>query len=405
MLVWTTRRPAFPQPLHVRSAILRRAVLCLAIAYALAKFVTMRWGQHTFRGESRKIPERTASLEVSTNILRRSTVLLVALRDGPEQEAALSTWSRYTSELGDDFPPVSILCDHNSAIDNAIRVAPNLQPFYVDRQSSWAEALEQFLVKNRDASTVGLLGEGSLPYLSLPHSINSLTPALAGSTAPTAIVVRSRSGTIHQDGVVESEWLPDTLVAQVWCNLAMLAPSRLVDPVLQQRGVHKPTLLAALPTILGDPSDAGVVLVDGTPALASTVSITGLYSETRDGAYSTGSSRKGIRSANAPSSAAPALYIGTLAKALIFADDENNERDDGHGRDMFITEAPWPPAYVLETVATQEGMVLVTSVNCGYLDMAMNLLRSVRSVGDVKVGSLRVVQTILLTPLKQSEAL
>lgn len=67
-----------------------------------------------------------------------------------------------------------------------------------------------------------------------------------------------------------------------------------------------------------------------------------------------------------------------------------------------IVRAVWPPPYVLETVssnlaasgsrmapprgsAASKGLVVVTNVNCGYLDMATNFLLSVRRTSDIKV--------------------
>lgn len=405
------RRATFP-PRSVRASrrsILRCAVPCLGVGVILVKVVAMLWG-HSGTGDynSRQTAERVAA-EVAAKKMRSSTALLVTLRDnGPTQDAALEMWSRYAGELADVLPPVWILCTPNSTIEEAVRLAPNMLPFSVDSRSSWAEALEQFLGKNEGASIVGLFGEGSLPHSGLSSSIRSVYEALEGSTAPTAVVARSRSSrTVDHRVVVEGgEWLADTLVAQVWCNREMLAPSRLADlEVLPHRSVYRSTLLSVVPAILedpsdrSDPSDAGgggsVILVDGTPVLKSVVSVAGLPKRGRD--YSPASSSQETRGdANAPSDAearSSAFYIGTLENALVIEEDTKIvERDDGRGGGRgttVIAEAPWPPSYVLETVATERGMILVTSVNCGYLDMAVNFLRSVRNVvDDVKVRHL-----------------
>lgn len=68
--------------------------------------------------------------------------------------------------------------------------------------------------------------------------------------------------------------------------------------------------------------------------------------------------------------------------------DTTREGGKGYGRvrPSKIEVAPWPPRYVLEDIATRDaGVVTVTSVNCGYLDMAANFLLSVRRHSDVKV--------------------
>lgn len=43
--------------------------------------------------------------------------------------------------------------------------------------------------------------------------------------------------------------------------------------------------------------------------------------------------------------------------------------------------------YVLETVVTSDGVVIVSNVNCGYLDMSTNFLLSVREASGAKVGA------------------
>lgn len=115
------------------------------------------------------------------------------------------------------------------------------------------------------------------------------------------------------------------------------------------------------------------------------------------------------------------LYIGSLEQALRMPYGSRNEKrafrsqpeqgggGGGHGGDVgggdkagydprsgfysrrsgtqsaIIESAPWPPPYVLSTVAGDTGLIIVTSVNCGYLDMAANFLLSVRRTSDVKV--------------------
>lgn len=41
--------------------------------------------------------------------------------------------------------------------------------------------------------------------------------------------------------------------------------------------------------------------------------------------------------------------------------------------------------YLLEAVATDEGVVIVSNVNCGYLDMSVNFMLSVERTSGAKV--------------------
>ncbi|CAN0340815.1 unnamed protein product [Pylaiella littoralis] len=120
------------------------------------------------------------------------------------------------------------------------------------------------------------------------------------------------------------------------------------------------------------------------------------------------------------------FYIGTLELALSFgaanlsantlkaatasngAGFTTSSSSGGAGvsdKSWDIVKAPWPPEYILETVVQsqfapagfgfgggdtgsekQQGLVIVSSVNCGYIDMAVNFLLSLRrSAIKVKV--------------------
>ena len=77
-----------------------------------------------------------------------------------------------------------------------------------------------------------------------------------------------------------------------------------------------------------------------------------------------------------------AIRIGSSEFALVGAAGRGRGGGDGV---VEIATAPWPPLYVLETVANEDGLVIVNNVNCGYLDFATNFLRSVRRVSSAKV--------------------
>ena len=89
------------------------------------------------------------------------------------------------------------------------------------------------------------------------------------------------------------------------------------------------------------------------------------------------------------------VYIGKVDHALVFGEGKKSAalrgatvagsgpRSDGSG--YAIVKASWPRRYILDGVADAEtGLVVVTSVNCGYLDMAANFLVSVRRHSDVQ---------------------
>lgn len=108
----------------------------------------------------------------------------------------------------------------------------------ISSSASWSDALESFLEAADDSATrdghgpgvidaFGVFGEGSLPPPGLAAAIESLWPALDRSTAPTAILSRSRlwvdSGRTHADSggrdrwseEHDGDWLPDTFISQV----------------------------------------------------------------------------------------------------------------------------------------------------------------------------------------------
>lgn len=214
-----------------------------------------------------------------------------------------------------------------------------------------------------------------LPHEDLAQSIASIDQALAAFLAPTAVLTRSRS---RGDATSPPDWLPDTFISQVWCNRAMMTGVGLDDEAYHRDS----TLLQMLPKFIrahrpggaGTGSDEGpeLIVVDGTSFVPSVFDLDG------DGRQST-------LGGNVAAADGGNLYFGTMNLALIRgggADEDGN--GDGEGV-VSIGEAPWPPVYVLEHVATESGLVLVNNVNCGYLDFATNFLLAARKVSDAKV--------------------
>lgn len=200
----------------------------------------------------------------------------------------------------------------------------------------------------------GLLGEGVLPTPDLVQSITSLQQALSEAADPTAVIARSKSAGNAANG---SQWLPDTFIAQVWCNHAMLAGFGDDGEAFQVA-----SLLELLPRDLRPHRTSKGIsqpsLVDGTHLMPS-ISVW-----------------NGDRLPSNVGVDDGALNIGRLEHALV-------RREEGV---VSIEKAPWPPMYVLEHVVMDAGLVLVNSVNCGYLDMAVNFLLAAREVVcDAKV--------------------
>lgn len=89
------------------------------------------------------------------------------------------------------------------------------------------------------------------------------------------------------------------------------------------------------------------------------------------------------------------LHIGNVEYALVKERGGASQRGGiGSGSESgggyVIQKAMWPRRYILDAVADPEsGLVMVTNVNCGYLDMAVNFLLSVQRHSDVKVGRYR----------------
>ncbi|CAN0443498.1 unnamed protein product, partial [Laminaria digitata] len=356
------------------------------------------------------------------------TALLVALQDGLAGEQALRDWSAYAGtfgfgdqeegeeeekegdERGEEeeesssvaTPSVWVLCK-DTATAQLVDGLPNVKPLLSTPDHPWAEALEDFVLQNEAATVYGLLGQGVLPHPDLGRAIQSLEPALAGSDAPKAVLTRSRSQNGDDGGVVatgidfadggaasssssggggggggggEWVWLSDSFLSQVWVNANMLGLERLDEAGLEGIAVQDMPLLAVISRLIEDPARIGTVLVDGTGVMGSIFAVGG-------GGGRGDEEQQHLLAAAATSDREP-FRIGSAEFALV----KTAGRRGGGGGDHGVVEiatAPWPPLYVLETVANEDGLVIVNNVNCGYLDFATNFLRSVRRVSDAKV--------------------
>lgn len=359
---------------------------------ATAFFVTMCAGGLTSKFSAAAASEEEDSVDEPSLTFDRpdsSVALLVALQDGPAGEDALREWSSYMDGVfeagvpGDQIPSVWIMTSNEEAVALAGEL-PHVGPLSFASQQSWEETLGEFVYQNGAATTFGLLGEGALPHPDIVEAALSLEAALARSAAPTMVLTRSRTTNKNLDGggggggVAEEQggdggsrggggggaWLSDAFASQLWVNADMLVSDRLRGAGLDAHAVQDLSLLHVLPHLIEGALRDAADVVDGTSVVGSLFSV-------EDGGEQ-----------DLPAPEAGGFGIGTLKLALVGGRDGGG---GGGGGDVEVGKAPWPPLYVLETVANEDGVVMVNSVNCGYLDFASNFLQSVRRFSDIKV--------------------
>lgn len=356
---------------------------------------------------------------------KHATALLLELRDGPAGAEHLHDWVTFTQSGTADLPTIWVVCSENSSQTALVReLSPTFEAFIVEDNMSWETVLAKFarqvrhdlarvlgkqtspfgIVKLIDsleractlsslltsrsscatsreqnscaelttqrsllwlsaqkapATVFGLLGAGVLPATDLDQSIANVEKALAGRLTPTVVITRSQSK--RYNGATTPQWLPDTFISQIWCN-GLVMTSQVGFP---RETVRTSTLRGFLPKLISSNQTRAeeLDLVDGTYVVPSVL-----------GAEE--SESQPIAVGNAMAAHGSELRIGTLALALLRSDNGT----------ISIGAAPWPPQYVSEHVATRESMIIVSSVNCGYLDFAINFLLAARTAsGDVKV--------------------
>ena len=187
------------------------------------------------------------------------------------------------------------------------------------------------------------------------------------------MVARSCSEKDEDGGV--REWLPDTFMAQLWFNR---------HPELASHGfgldhltiLDSRSILAVIPLMIRQLHGlADLIIVDSTSFTSLAYDVSSHEQENTE-----------ISFRNAAAANGDDLYIGRLKFALVLENDRSgSDYTDEHFARASILAAPWPPQYVLDTVAGEDGLVLINNVNCGYVDLATNLLRSIQRVSDTKV--------------------
>lgn len=329
--------------------------------------------------------------------------ILLALEKDAAGKNALLAWSRWAEGIASSHrtpPAIWVICTDSTTVAASVQ-APHVDPFFVRDKLSWATVFRNFMARRPQVWVVGLLGEGALPHPASWDSILSMQLALFEALPPTAVLTRSRSiGGLPGE---EERWLSDKFVSQLWCNRAALEASILAKAGLTTSRALELTLLQVLRRLTRDAVDNQLVLVDGTNVIGSVFD-----------APPASSPASGENACTYPGTSSDPLqcppslmetggaeaYIGRLDFALVydgagFAPDTLQGGGKGQAvapiETSRIVKAPWPPAYILETVAMNttaaesKGLVLVSNVNCGYLGMATNFLLSVRNTSNAKV--------------------
>ncbi|CAN0448092.1 unnamed protein product, partial [Scytosiphon promiscuus] len=315
----------------------------------------------------------------------------------------LRAWSRWAEEVVSSHrtpPAVRVICTDPTVAGSVLPLLPYVEFFFVGEESSGAAAVGIFLTKNpRLPGVVGLLGEGALPHPGLINSMESVALALLEAVPPTAVLTRSRS---RGDTPGEEErWLSDSFVSQLWCNGAALEAWMLTKAGLDTLTLKDATLLQVLRCLIRDAAEKRLVLVDGTHVIGSVFGASSPEAANSGGSKTASFLAQTLAHPQDNDVEGDKVYIGSLGFALAYnGGDKTAGQSDlrGKGRQgatamtSSIVNAPWPPAYILETVAmntsavASKGLVLVSNVNCGYLDMATNFWRSVQSTSNAKVS-------------------
>lgn len=341
------------------------------------------------------------------------SVLLIALPDSTtENEAIFHEWDSFAGSIKNkDLLEVKILCtraferDHSSSFINAT-------PFVIpdDDESTWFEILRHMNEYYPNAPFVGLSAGGTLPSQDLEDSVTRLLEAFKESPEiPTAVVGRSRvkdpSSSNAEPGTEPGAWLSDMLVTQMWYNTAGVPMALGDNTELSGAKVLAVSSLEAISLFLGSLASGGggnnqifgthaPRVVDGSNLLRVEVD-RGVVDTWCSGGRISSSPHFAcdppneiVRNAVRPTHED---YDGWTVRNVAFAisDLELAATVTVRGNSTPVSNtfrhAPWPPSYILETVSSKEGLVIVTSVNCGYLNMAMNFLSSVQRQSDAKV--------------------
>lgn len=333
-------------------------------------------------------------------------VLLVELLGSTEtDEDILAKWDDFVVGMVDDteHADVRILCKTPSE-EELVSSMPHLTPYPVLDEETWAELFARIQDDEAPPTIMGLFAAGSLPVKGLRHSMIAALKALEESPEePVATVSRSSLRGPAVGVVGDGTWLSDMLVAQMWCSSPVLSHQFLSDAGLEEVTAQEVSLLGAISIILRavreKAADGSFRLADGTDLFRSSVhgKAPRLWCEqarsNEETRHYTCERPRAILGSNVDTTLGSedgihniqniGFSIGDLGVAVVATIEEDGFSPIKYGFD----HASWPPNYLLETLCSRDGLVIVTSVNCGYLDMATNFLLSVQAHSDAKVRS------------------
>jgi len=268
----------------------------------------------------------SGGLSVSVDFEHRSPPILVAVEHGLEGSDNILAWNNAVLEN------VWILCKESSHIELA-EFLPNVKP--LEYKESWEMVLKNFKLENEIYDTFGLIGEGSLPHPDIKNTSIKIGDAIRTSDSPTAFITRSR---IDEIGGI---WSTDLFVSQIWVNSDVFSIY-----------IHNDEDILLLDVISNMMKFDRIKKVDGTRTIGSITTM----------------------SRSVQSNFQNRFRISSSEFSLYEVEDV-----------IYIKYSQWPPLYILEEVSDENGLIITNNVNCGYLDLGINLLLSIKKNSDSKV--------------------
>lgn len=346
--------------------------------------------------------EASGSMPTSGMDAPSGVIMIVALPDGAEGEEYIREWNSFAGSIGNDTElGVHIVCqdaEQMHLVSSLDHVMPLQKP---TNNITWARVLHHVSRDYPHEALMGLSAEGTLPSAGLEDCIVDLAKALSESPEPSRFVIsRTKVTDVWAGGEGQETWLSDMLVAQLWLKSSILSEELLISARLGRAQLGKASLLEVISLLLearvtgvhGNLTE--IPVVDGTDSLraAASTKAPALWCNMGRGTrlsanYVCQSPIVTVNRARMPDHVEPAsnivknvdFSIGALGTA--FGSSPSSDASHKHS----LGTAIWPPPYVLETASSREGLVLVTSVNCGFLDMALNFFATTQEHSDAKV--------------------
>lgn len=332
-------------------------------------------------------------------------LILIELPEGPEGGDVLREWDVFSRNRNHKkFLDVWVLCRSVEDMD-AIRTVSYLTAFFISKEETWDAAFRRIMTHDSAPKLFGIAAAGTLPSEELSRAVFATQNALRRSPmSPTVVVSRSRikrHGPESYEGY--GEWLSDRFVPQILVNKATLQFESPWARALTQAKTKDANLLRVITMLIrgiravDQSGSSPVLLVDGTNFIRAEVASESIIGWCEGSAAKPGDEARvkckprdpKVKSAlNLDPEEASKYYIKNVG---FYVSDMSlavtMEEVESLVVNYAFSKAVWPPPYMLDTVSSDEGLVVVTSVNCGYLDFALNFLASVRKHTDAKVRS------------------